>query len=481
MRYTRPMRPSQLLVLLSLFGASALAAPSAQPPKTFRLDFFHTGSATEERFSVDRLVIEPLAFPGDPGQPLDRTNAGKYFFEVQALDSKRPLYSRGFSSIYGEWETTAEAKSVHRTFHESLRFPLPAAKVQVVVRKRDAQNVFKDIWTTVVDPQDMFVDPSRPPSPGPLTELQKKGDPATKVDLLILGDGYTAAERPKFEKDARRLMEVLFTYAPFKERREQFNVWGLCPPSEESGVSRPSTGVHHYTRVGASYDAFGSERYILTFDNRAFREVASFAPYDYVEILANGNTYGGGGIYNLYSTVASDSLFSPYVFVHELGHHIAGLADEYFTSESAYESTSSRLEPWEPNVTALADPKALKWGKRAAPGIPLPTPWNQKEWELREGEIQKRRKQIRAAKRPESEMDALFTEEKALATQMLGSEKFSGKVGAFEGANYESKGFYRPQTDCVMFTRDAVPFCGVCQNALGRMLDLYAPAGSSKK
>ncbi len=207
-------------------------------------------------------------------------------------------------------------------------------------------------------------------------------------------------------------MDTLFTVAPFKQRRDDFNVWGLCPISSEAGISRPSLGIHVRSAVGATYDAFGSERYILTFDNRAFREVASNAPYEVVVILVNGRTYGGGGIFNLYSTVAADSVWAPYLFVHEFGHHLAGLADEYFTSETAYESDPVRPEPWEPNVTALRDPKQVKWQSLLSPATPIPTPWNRDGFQNWEAEIQKRRKQIRAERRPESEMDALFREEK---------------------------------------------------------------------
>jgi hypothetical protein len=449
-----------------------LALLAAAPPRTFRVDYFHTGTATGEQFSLDRLVLEPLPWPGNPQHPIDDTNSGKYLFEVHDRGTNRLLYSRGFSSIFGEWESTPEAKEMARTFGESLRFPAPSAPVQVVLKKRDARtNLFHEIWSLVVDPKDMFVDDARPASAGPLIELQKKGDPATHVDLLILGDGYTAQERGKFEKDARRLVDILFRVSPFRERRDDFNVWGLCPPAMESGISRPSTGIHRRNPLGSTYDAFGSERYVLTFDNHAFRDAAAQAPYELVEILVNGQTYGGGGIFNLYSTVASDSLWAPYVFVHEFGHHIAGLADEYFTSDTAYESGAQRLEPWEPNVTA--DPLHPKWA--VTPGVPLPTPWDEKGFIAWQQGVQEKRRKIRADRRPESEMDALFTQEKQEDTRRLSSEKYAGKSGAFEGANYEATGYYRAQTDCIMFTRDDVPFCSACRSALERIIDLYAP------
>ncbi len=462
-----------LLVVAAVPAFSARTAGAAPPPRTMRVDYDHTGDASHELFSLDRVVIEPTPWPGKLSKSVDDTNLGEYLFEVRDRASARVLYSRGFSSIYGEWVTTEEAKQMARTFSESFRFPAPGAPVQIVLEKRDARNAFREIWSLGVDPKDQRIDASVPSSPGPLIALQKSGEPADKVDLLILGDGYTAAERPKFEKDARRLMDILFSTPPFQEHRADFNVWALCPPSEQSGISRPSTGVHHHTAVGARYDALGSERYVLAFDNRRVREVASFAPYEFVEILVNNNTYGGGGIFNLYSTVAADSLWAPYIFVHELGHQFAGLADEYFTSEVAYLPPATPVEPWEPNITALLDPRALKWQALVTRGTPIPTPWNQQAFETYDRQIQARRKEIRRQNRPESEMDALFTEAKVHEQAMLGAEPYAAAVGAFEGANYMAKGQYRSQADCIMFTRTE-RFCAACRRAIENVIALYA-------
>src|SRR4030095_8623335 len=173
------------------------------------------------------------------------------FVEVRAQESKQVLYSRGCASIYGEWETTDEAKTANRTFQESLRFPAPTAPAQIVLKKRDAKNTFQEIWTTTIAPADQFVDRTKLVAPAPLITIQKIGDPSTKVDFLIIGDGYTAKEAKKFENDARRLTEVLFSTSPFKENRRKFNVWGLCPPAAESGISRPSTGVYRDSPIGA--------------------------------------------------------------------------------------------------------------------------------------------------------------------------------------------------------------------------------------
>ncbi len=190
----------------------------------------------------------------------------------------------------------------------------------------------------------------------------------------------------------------------------------------------------------------------------------------------NGRKYGGGGIHNLYATVASDNAWTPYIFVHEFGHHFAGLADEYYTSSVAYETPPERLEPWEPNVTA--DPTAARWRDLVSPGTPLPTPWQKDSFEAAERAIQERRREIRAQRRPEEEMEALFREEQQHTTSLLASGPYAGKVGAFEGAMYAAKGYYRPQTDCIMFTRDEVGFCAVCRRAIERVIDLYTGRGA---
>jgi hypothetical protein len=462
-------------IITGLILSLALASGTAAAAGTMRVDYYHTGNDREERFSLDRIVVEPLEWPGRPDRLLDTTNRGKYSFEVTDVETGRAVFSRGFSSIYGEWETTAEARSMNRTFSESLRFPGVDKPARVSVRKRDAKNVFREIWSFTIDPADKFIQRGeKRADAGPLIAIHRAGDPGTKLDLLLLGDGYTAGERAKFERDARRLTDVLFATSPFKERKADINVWGLSPPAAQSGISRPSAGIHRRSPVGTTYDAFGLERYILTFENRAFRDIAENAPYEMVQILVNSTTYGGGGIFGLYSTVAVDSVWAPYLFVHEFGHHAAGLADEYYTSDVAYLPAATRVEPWEPNVTALLDPAALKWIDDVTPGTPVPTPWPKDDFDRHSTELQERRRQVRAAGRPESEMDALFRDQMAYETALLGASPYAGSLGAFEGANYEPQGYFRPEVDCVMFSRNRMAFCRVCRRAVEQVLDLYS-------
>jgi len=439
---------------------------------TMRVDYLQTGGRGVEAVALDRILNDG-PWPGSRTNLVDDTNLGKYLFEVIDRGTNRAIYSRGFASLYGEWETTPEAKEIHRTFSGTLRFPWPKQPVQVVMKKRDRLNAFREFWSVVVDPASRQVNRARLAPATKVWTLWESGPPDTKVDLLLIGDGYTEAEMAKFQADAKRLVDRMFALEPYRSRRGDFNVRGIAVAAAESGVHNPRTGEMRRTRVGTEYNVFDSERYALAIDNRGWRDVASAAPYDAVEILINNRYYGGGGIFNDHAAVAVDSGSADYIFAHEFGHHFAGLGDEYYTSDVAYETGAvEKIEPWEPNVTALHDPATLKWKDLVSPGTPLPTPWDKEAYEKRSAEIQAERRRLRATGAPESAMDALFAAQKAWETTFLSSMAHSGKVGAFEGASYEPKGLYRPEADCLMFTRDDVGFCRVCRRAIERVIDL---------
>ncbi|HQR45183.1 MAG TPA: M64 family metallopeptidase [Thermoanaerobaculia bacterium] len=464
---------------LALLAGLSLLAVSAAPPspydaaftgRTMRVDFWHTGGPPGEIVAFEKAVDDG-AWAGSRTRLVDELNLGTYRFEVRDPASGRVLFARGYASVYAEWESTPEAKKTVRTFGESLRFPWPKAPVQVSLARRDAQNLFREIWTSVVDPA-AWTTNAAPRSPaGKVIPLFENGPPESKVDLLVLGEGYTAAEEAKFVADAKRLVGLLFEkYEPFRSRRNDFNVRLLHLTSAESGVTRPFSKIFRRTPLSAQYGIFGSERYVLTYDDRALRDAASAAPYDALEILVNDSRYGGGGIYGDQATAAAGTAWAEYVFVHEFGHHFAALADEYYTSDVAYETgAADRPEPWEPNVTALGDPARLKWRDLAAPGTPLPTTWPKAEFEAQSKAFQAERKKLVAEGAPPEALDALFRRVQAAETKLL--SPLAGKVGAFEGASYEAKGLYRPAADCIMFTRDEGGFCPVCRRAIERIID----------
>lgn len=465
------MASIRTIVIIGYALLASVCVAQSQPA-TLRVDYYHSGNSNQEIFSVDRVVAEPLAWPGNPAQPLDRTLRGKYVFEVVDADTSAALYSRSFSSIYGEWETTGEARQQNRTFHESLRFPRPDRPFELILRKRSADNSFAEIWRIRLDPADYLVHEEAAAFADQVVAIETHGDPATKVDLLLLGDGYTDAEHQQFVARARELTNALFATSPFKERRDDFNVWALAPAAASSGVSRPSTGIYRDSPFGATYDAFRSERYVLTEDNRNLRRIVSSAPYDFIEILTNSDIYGGGGIYGLYSTAAANSEWADYLFVHEFAHHFAGLADEYFTSAVAYEPPETIVEPYEPNVTALLDPENLKWKALLNDATPLPTPWPKDAYESHSLAYQERRTRMRENNAAERDMNELFTDNQAIVEDMFAKAPYSAAIGAFEGALYQARGFYRSEMNCIMFTRSE-DFCRVCADAIERVIDEY--------
>lgn len=439
--------------------------------ETMRVDYFHTGTTTEEHFSLDRILNDGV-WAGSETILLDELNRGAYFFKITDTLTNTLLYSRGFGSVFGEWQSTGDP--AWSTFHESVRFPWPKLPVKLTIEKRDAKNNFVAIWSTIIDPKSRIVNPSLLKSSYKNYSYIDNGKPSNHVDIVILGDGYTAAEMDKFHKDVATLTDELFTVEPYKSRKADFNVRVVETPSATSGVNKPHPGVFNRTPLSLSYGAFDSERYALSYDNRTIRDVAATVPYDYMFILINERTYGGGGIFNLYSTVAADNKFSRYIFVHEFGHCFAALADEYYTSDVSYQTPAITVEPWEPNVTALLDPDNLKWKELVKPGTPIPTPWGKTEFDNFSYGIQKERRALRAANVPETQMEALFEREKNTSLEMFGKNKYKDATGAFEGGNYMQFGIYRSALDCIMFTRNKQEFCPACTKAISEVIDMYS-------
>ena len=464
-------------VLAHLSLALAAQDPSPQAPstswRTLRFDYVHCGTANAEQIAPTGFRLEG-EWPGSRTQLVEPHDTGKYRWRVHDKQTGQELWSRGFCSIYGEWETTGPAKENWGAFEESLRFPEPVRPARLTLEKRTAQGTFAPIWKGEVDPSHHSIDRASLPKVGEVLALREQGPSATQVDLLIVADGYTQAQRDKFMADAQRLSGVLLATEPFRRHAARFNVRGLFLASPEAGISNPRKGVWRDSAFGTSFNAFDSDRYVLTFQDRALRDAVAQAPYDALILLANERKYGGGGIYNLWATATSDSEAAPYVFVHEFGHSFAGLADEYYSSQVAYEAFQPKgVEPWEANATALLDPAKLKWRDLIEPQTPLPTPWDQAAYDAVDLAYQAKRAEAIAAQASEERQEELIRNIKAQTAPLLAKEPQRGKVGAFEGALYEAKGLYRPEVDCIMFSRNPGSFCRVCERALERTIALY--------
>ena len=441
--------------------------------KTCRVDYIHTGTASEEYFSLDQ-VYEEGEWGGSTKQLIDTNNLGLYLVKVYDLSTNQMVFSRGYCTVFGEWQTTDEAlDGIYRSMHETVRFPYPKKSVQIVIAKRNRKNIFIDQFSTVIEPDSQFINRENKFIPFKATQYINNGDSHNKIDLVILGDGYTKDEQTNFIDDVDRYVTVLFNARPFKENKKKFNIWTIQVESSDSGIDEPRKNKWKNTPLGTSYNSFDSPRYVLTTHNKELRDIASIVPYDYIFILLNSPRYGGGGIFNWYATcytgVENDQpdWWSDYVFVHEFGHAFAGLADEYYSSNVSFVDFYPReVEPWEPNITTQTDKKNLKWRGKLDPNLSVPTLWEKSSYDSLNIVIKSLDKNAVHYKK---EYQRLQYQTK----NILENPELKDKVGCFEGAGYSSEGVYRPSIDCKMFSKSLVDFCPVCTEAIQKMIDFH--------
>ena len=128
----------------------------------------------------------------------------------------------------------------------------------------------------------------------------------------------------------------------------------MWAPSDDSGVTIPGENVWRNTACGASFYTFDSERYQMVTDFQRLRDMAAHVPYDYIYVLSNTQKYGGGGIFNFYGiSAAHHPTRTGKIHVHEFGHLLLGLGDEYVGTTSYDDMYAKSIEPWEPNLTTL--------------------------------------------------------------------------------------------------------------------------------
>ncbi|MCF8350339.1 MAG: IgA Peptidase M64 [Bacteroidales bacterium] len=395
--------------------------------KTLRIDYQHSGTDSTEFYAVDELREEPY-WGGSRTNLIDTFQYGKYYFEVFDLESDSLIYSRGYSSLFGEWQTTSEVKTRRKSFSESVVFPYPKNDVRVdFFSRNDESGELEKKFEYEVDPDNYFINPQLRMQ-HPVYDAYIAGDPSHCVDIIILPDGYTEEEMEQFKLDCNNFANHLFSFSPYDQNKDKFNIRGVLVPSKQSGGDKPAEGIWKHTIVSSSYSTFDSERYCMTLDNKAVRDLAANAPYDQIYILLNDPKYGGGGIYNFYCLSVNSNQQAAKIFIHEFGHGFAGLGDEYYNSEVAYDGFyNEEVEPWEPNLTTLVDFES-KWKGMLADTVPVPTP---------------------------------------------NSPEYQNVIGVFEGGGYENEGVYRPAYNCLMNTFFLDNFCEVCKYNIQKMIDFY--------
>lgn len=456
--------------------------------ENLRLDYYHQGDGFGESFEYD-TIFRYFQWAGNPNSLIDTIALGTYLYELNDEESGKLIYSKSFDSYFKEYQTTQNAlDGKKKQFHETAILPFPIRPVIFTIKKRNSDGghdvLFKRPIHSKTDEikylENRFENLQIFPG-------HVSGKPNEKVDIVIVGEGYTEADLNKFRTDIRKFTKVFLSSSPYSEYERAFNIIGVFDPSDESGIDEPRAGIDKNTSINATFNSMGSERYLLTEDNRSLRNVAANVPYDAMMIMVNHKRYGGGGIYNFYSTFTSDNIFSNYLMIHEFAHSFAGLADEYYTSSTAYTNFyNSNEEPREANITALLDGRELKWKGLATPGLKIPTWWPKSIYDSLSFKWQQKRKSLNdtiASLKKAGEdsvktantiqdYDSLSTLQNAKVQGFLENSGLKGQVGAFEGAGYMQKGLYRPSVNCIMFSR-ANYFCPVCSNAIIKTIEWH--------
>lgn len=487
------------LIATTLFIFLLSLSASAQEFKTFdtyfidetmRIDYFHIGNAEEEFITMDKIYKYGI-WAGSRKYLIDEMNLGRYCVKIYDAATNQLIYSKGFDSYFGEYKTSADGiKGIKKTFHESALIPYPKNKIIFSMERRDEKQMLFEFFRREIDPEDiMIIKDVVKDWQLKIYNSELNGDPHSRVDVAILSEGYSINDKTKFEKDVKYFTDVFFSQEPYKSNASKFNVYGVFRASEESGIDEPTANIFKNSILSCTFNSMGSERYILTEDNKAVRDLAAHVPYDAIYIMVNHSRYGGGGIYNFMCTFTSDNQFKDYLFLHEFGHSFSGLADEYYTSDVQYNDFYPLgLEPLEPNITSLPDTANVKWKEFVSAGVKIPTPWNKAaydsmdyKWQAERramnnkiAELKRNKANINTIKDAEIEYARKDRDHSLLVDSYLGKNKSYGKVGAFEGAGYVATGMYRPMLDCIMFSKGNKPFCDVCKAHILKVIEQYS-------
>ena len=415
-----------IVAIAATVAASAQSFDAKFDDATLRLDYTFMGNATEQYIAIADLSSTPNWWGRRIN--LDTTPLkGNGDLTLRDSATGEVLYKTSFSSLFQEWITTPEALTVTKSFEFTLLVPKPKQSVVATLVLRD--NTDKESsHTFTIDPRDLLIRDDSKIAPLPYTYIHKGGDSKECIDVAILAEGYTSEEMELFMEDAKITAEEILSYEPFKSHRDKFNFIAVASPSKDSNVSVPQQEAWRSTAVGSNFMTFYMARYLTSGNVYAMYDIVTNIPCEHFVILANTDTYGGGGIYNSYTlTTAHHKDFRP-VVVHEFGHSFAGLGDEYFydNADDNDNMHSLKHEPWEPNITTMVDFDS-KWADMVAEGVEIPT-----------------------AVTPERTANYV--------------------VGAYEGGGYLSKGIFRPTDVCRMRNNTAERFCPVCERAIERVI-----------
>lgn len=434
-----------MMVLASLSVGAQVKFEDYFVEKTMRVDFYHAGDSETEYFFLDEIIEEPY-WAGNKNYLVDDRGMGNQMFKIIDKASGKVIYSRGYSTLFSEWQATPEAKITSKAMPEGVVFPYPKNDVIIEIHSRSNNTgLFTKKFSYEIDVDHYFIRKSTPTLQ--TIDIQYSGHPGKCIDIVLLSEGYTAEEKDKFIEACYGFAEDIFSYEPYTSNRKKFNIRAVWVPSKDSGISIPGEHIWKNTALNVHYYTFYSERYQMTEDYQRILDVAANAPYDMIYILTNSQKYGGGGIYNFYGISAADipGASTRKTYSHEFGHQFVGLGDEYVGGSEMDGIYVDGVEPWEPNITTLADLDSKAW-KQLLGDAPVPTPVKETNWELN----------------PQNPESADFNPKKPW------------KLGVYEGGGYVDKGVYRPWPNCMMnwFHRIDV-YCPVCQHEIQQTIDMF--------
>lgn len=427
---TRSLRILLMLCLLLVTaGVTAQDFSTYFENKTLRLDYTFSGNVKEQRIYVDQLNVMP-GWHGKRSRLAEVPLEGNGQVTVRSHKTGEVIYRNSFSTLFQEWLSYDEAKTISKSFENVFLVPMPKDTVDVTVDLRNNRRQVMASLTHTVVPQDILIRHIGEKDVTPYVTLQQAADTSKCIHIAFVAEGYKADEMDTYIKDAQTAIDALFAHEPFKSNKKNFNIIAVKSPSAESGTSEPSKGIWKNTALHSHFDTFYSDRYLTTLSLKELHNWLAGTPYEHIIILVNTEKYGGGGILNSYVlSMTHHKLYRP-VVVHEFGHSFGGLGDEYAYEQEQIPMYPHDIEPWEPNLTTLANFKG-KWENLIKKGTPVPTP--------------------------------LSKDQKTIET----------RVGVFEGAGYSLKGVYRGVQDCRMRTNENPEFCAVCNQALQRLIDFY--------
>lgn len=397
---------------------------------TLRLDYILSGNSDQQIVALDEMSI----LEGWWGRRTNLTDTplrGNGELKVIDHQSGEILYKHSFSTLFQEWLTIPEAKSINKSFEATLLVPQPKQVADIEIVLFDIKGKITASLKHTYSPDDPLIRQLSTSQPTPHKYLHKSGDAKERIDVAIIAEGYRIGEMYLFLDDAQKACNAILSYEPFASHADKFNFVAVLSPSIDSDVSIPQEKLWRNTAVNSNFMTFYSDRYLTTNSLHQTHDLLIGIPYEHLIILANTDTYGGGGIFNFYTlTTTHHPAFKP-VIVHEFGHSFGGLGDEYFYDDPvdtgfAENMYSLDYEPWEPNITSLVDFDS-KWRHMLPEGTSIPT-------------------------EPTAERAKSYT------------------IGVYEGGGYLTHGVYRPAVTCRMRDNVATQFCPVCQAAIERVI-----------